>query len=118
LTGPEREFTDFLPRTKAALIGRVTELALLDDSWQAHKRSIVGFVAEGGYGKSILVNEWLKRMKADHYRKARLVINSSAWRSARFTWSPPARRQPSNLDLPFSSKTSHSGTSSASCVAR
>ena len=39
--------------------------------------NILSLVAEGGAGKSALVNEWLKRMQADNYRGAEAVLGWS-----------------------------------------
>ena len=41
------------------------------------KINILSLVAEGGAGKSALVNEWLKRMQADNYRGAGVVLGWS-----------------------------------------
>src|SRR3984893_13126168 len=43
----------------------------------AHMTNILSLVAEGGAGKSALVNEWLKRMQADNYRGAEAVLGWS-----------------------------------------
>ena len=42
----------------------------LDEAWAGRKANILSLVAEGGAGKSALVNEWLQRMQADNYRGA------------------------------------------------
>ena len=39
--------------------------------------NILSLVAEGGAGKSALVNEWLRRMQADNYRGAEAVLGWS-----------------------------------------
>jgi tetratricopeptide (TPR) repeat protein len=65
-----------LPMTGAELFGRQRELELLDEAWQSDGTHVVSLVAWGGVGKSTLVNKWLERMAADHYRGARRVY---AW---------------------------------------
>ena len=59
------------------LVGRDDELKRLDEAWSDAKTNIVSLVAEGGAGKSALVNEWLTRMQADGYRGAGCVLGWS-----------------------------------------
>jgi len=59
------------------LVGRDLELKRLDDAWADPKTNILSLVAEGGAGKSALVNEWLKRLQADDYRGAEAVLGWS-----------------------------------------
>ena len=59
------------------LVGRDTELARLDEAWSDEKTNILSLVAEGGAGKSALVNEWLTRLQADRYRGADCVLGWS-----------------------------------------
>jgi tetratricopeptide (TPR) repeat protein len=59
------------------LVGRDAELKRLDDAWADRNTNILSLVAEGGAGKSALVNEWLKRMQAGHYRGAEAVLGWS-----------------------------------------
>ncbi len=59
------------------LVGREAELARLDEAWGGGKTNILSLVAEGGAGKSALVNEWLTRLQADGYREARCVLGWS-----------------------------------------
>ncbi len=49
----------------------------LDAAWADRNTNILSLIAEGGAGKSALVNEWLKHMKADHYRGAEVVLGWS-----------------------------------------
>jgi hypothetical protein len=58
------------------LVGREGELALLDDAWNDGKTNIISLIAEGGAGKSALVNEWLMRLRRLSRRdmRARLVV--------------------------------------------
>jgi hypothetical protein len=67
-----------LPETPYVnLVGRDTELARLDAAWADPAINIISLVAEGGAGKSALVNEWLKRLQADNYRGAEMVLGWS-----------------------------------------
>jgi tetratricopeptide (TPR) repeat protein len=59
------------------LVGRDAELTRLDQAWSDDKTNILSLVAEGGAGKSALVNEWLTRMQADGYRNAERVLGWS-----------------------------------------
>jgi hypothetical protein len=59
------------------LVGRGEELARLDEAWSDDKTNILSLIAEGGAGKSALVNEWLTRMQADGYRNAERVLGWS-----------------------------------------
>jgi hypothetical protein len=59
------------------LVGREGELALLDDAWNDGKTNIISLIAEGGAGKSALVNEWLMCLQADGYRGATCVLGWS-----------------------------------------
>jgi tetratricopeptide (TPR) repeat protein len=59
------------------LIGRDVELRRLDESWLDPRINIASLIAEGGAGKSALVNEWLKRLQADNYRGAETVLGWS-----------------------------------------
>ncbi len=64
-------------QTEYDLIGRRTELELLDQAWRAADTNLVCFVGGGGFGKSTLVNYWLDRMKSDNYCGARSVYGWS-----------------------------------------
>ena len=59
------------------LVGRDAELKRLDEAWSDGATAILSLIAEGGAGKSALVNEWLKRMQADGYRGADCVLGWS-----------------------------------------
>jgi hypothetical protein len=59
------------------LVGRDDELKRLDDAWSNDKTNILSLVAEGGAGKSALVNEWLTRLRAESYRGATIVLGWS-----------------------------------------
>ena len=71
-----------LPETSyERLVGRDAELNRLDEAWSAYhlgaQTNILSLVAEGGAGKSALVNEWLTRLQADRYRGADCVLGWS-----------------------------------------
>src|SRR5205085_4181237 len=46
-------------------------------AWADRQTNILSLVAEGGAGKSALVNEWLKRLQAESYRGAEAVLGWS-----------------------------------------
>jgi tetratricopeptide (TPR) repeat protein len=67
-----------LPKTGyERLVGRDAELTRLDEAWSDGKTNILSLVAEGGGGKSALVNEWLKGLRSDGYRGATIVLGWS-----------------------------------------
>ncbi len=67
-----------LPETPyERLVGRDEELKQLDDAWAGNTINILSLIAEGGAGKSALVNEWLARMQAENYRGAEAVLGWS-----------------------------------------
>jgi hypothetical protein len=59
------------------LVGREAELTRLDNAWTDPKINILSLAAEGGAGKSALVNEWLTRLRTDDYRGAEAVLGWS-----------------------------------------
>ena len=70
--------TTHLPETfYERLVGRKEPLELLDKTWVDRSANILSLVAEGGAGKSALVNEWLKQLQADNYRGAVTVLGWS-----------------------------------------
>ena len=74
------EIVDYsrLPETPyEELVGRETELRLLDDAWASEKTNILSLIAEGGVGKSALVNRWLVRLQEEKYRGAQAVLGWS-----------------------------------------
>ncbi|MGJ4949011.1 hypothetical protein [Bradyrhizobium sp. HKCCYLS20291] len=75
-----RQLVDYrrLPETfYQRLVGRDSELNCLDEAWSDTRVNIISLVAEGGAGKSALINEWLTRLQADDYRGAQLVLGWS-----------------------------------------
>jgi tetratricopeptide (TPR) repeat protein len=59
------------------LVGRDAELARLDEAWSDDKTNVLSLIAEGGAGKSALVNEWLMRLQAGGYYGAERVLGWS-----------------------------------------
>jgi hypothetical protein len=59
------------------LVGRAVELKRLNVAWSDRNTNILSLIAEGGAGKSALVNEWLKGMLAENYRGADAVLGWS-----------------------------------------
>jgi predicted ATPase len=69
-----------LPVTGSDVFGREEDIAFLDKAWANRRVNIVTIVAWAGVGKSTLVNHWLRRMAADHYRSAELIFGWSFYR--------------------------------------
>jgi serine/threonine protein kinase len=78
--GPKKISVAKLPVTGSELFGREEDIAFLDDAWANKDANIVIIVAWAGVGKSTLVNHWLRRMAAEHYRSAQLVFGWSFYR--------------------------------------
>jgi serine/threonine protein kinase/tetratricopeptide (TPR) repeat protein len=78
--GPEKISVARLPVTGGDVFGREEDLAFLDRSWANKDVNVVTIVAWAGVGKSTLVNHWLRRMAAKHYRSAELVFGWSLYR--------------------------------------
>jgi hypothetical protein len=69
-----------LPVTGSDVFGREEDIAFLDAAWGNPQTNVVTIVAWSGVGKSTLVNHWLGRMAAEHYRFAQLVFGWSFYR--------------------------------------
>ena len=69
-----------LPVTGSDLFGREEDIAFLDRAWANRDVNVVTIVAWAGVGKSTLINHWLRRMAAEHYRSAQLVFGWSFYR--------------------------------------
>src|ERR1700736_3993047 len=78
--GPEKISVARLPITGSDVFGREEDLAFLNDAWANQQINVVSIVAWAGVGKSTLVNHWLRRMAAEHYRSAELVFGWSFYR--------------------------------------
>ena len=78
--GPEKISVARLPITGSDVFGREEDIAFLDDAWANQDVNVVTIVAWAGVGKSTLVNHWLRRMAAEHYRSAELVFGWSFYR--------------------------------------
>jgi tetratricopeptide (TPR) repeat protein len=59
------------------LVGREDLLKRLDDAWAKPGEAILSLIAEGGAGKSALVNAWLLQLQTDGYRNANRVLGWS-----------------------------------------
>jgi serine/threonine protein kinase len=68
---PEKISVARLPVTGSDVFGREEDLTLLDNGSTNQDVNVVTIVAWGGAGKSTLVNHWLGRMAAEHYRSAK-----------------------------------------------
>jgi len=79
-SAPEKISVARLPVTGSDLFGREEDIAFLDRAWTNQDINVVTIVAWAGVGKSTLVNHWLRRMAADHYRSADLVFGWSFYR--------------------------------------
>src|SRR5262249_41722652 len=69
-----------LPVTGSEIFGREEDITFLDRAWAKKEVNVVTIVAWAGVGKSTLVNHWLRRMAAKHYRSAELVFGWSFYR--------------------------------------
>jgi serine/threonine protein kinase len=69
-----------LPVTGNDIFGREDDLAFLDRAWANKDVNVVTIVAWAGVDKSTLINHWLRRMAAKHYRSAELVFGWSFYR--------------------------------------
>jgi serine/threonine protein kinase len=78
--GPEKISVARLPVTGSDVFGREEDIAFLNDAWANQQVNVVTIVAWAGVGKSTLVNHWLRRMAAEHYRFAQLVFGWSFYR--------------------------------------
>jgi serine/threonine protein kinase len=78
--GPEKISVARLPVTGSDVFGREEDIAFLDLAWANKEVNLVSVVAWAGVGKSTLVNHWLRRMAAKHYRSAELVFGWSFYR--------------------------------------
>ena len=78
--GPKKISVARLPVTGSDVFGRDEDIAFLDRAWANPRVNIVTIVAWAGVGKSTLVNHWLRRMAAQHYRSAQLVFGWSFYR--------------------------------------
>jgi serine/threonine protein kinase len=72
--GPKKISVARLPVTGSDVFGREEDIGFLDDAWANQQVNVVTIVAWAGVGKSTLVNHWLRRMAAAHYRSAELVF--------------------------------------------
>jgi hypothetical protein len=66
-----------LPITGSDLFGREEDIAFLDDAWANNEVNVVTWA---GVGKFTLVKHWLRRMAAEKYLSAELVLGWSFYR--------------------------------------
>jgi serine/threonine protein kinase len=78
--GPKKISIAKLPVTGSDLFGREEDVSSLDRAWANKDVNVVTIVAWAGVGKSTLVNHWLRRMAAEHYRSAELIFGWSFYR--------------------------------------
>jgi hypothetical protein len=78
--GPKKVSVARLPVTGRDVFGREEDIAFLDAAWANARVNVVTIVAWAGVGKSTLLNHWLRRMAAEHYRSAQLVFGWSFYR--------------------------------------
>ena len=78
--GPEKISVAKLPVTGSDVFGREEDLAFLDNAWANQHVNVVTIVAWAGVGKSTLINHWLRRLAAEHYRSAELIFGWSFYR--------------------------------------
>jgi hypothetical protein len=78
--GPKKVSVSRLPITGSEVFGRDEDLAFLEAAWANRQINVVTIIAWAGVGKSTLVNHWLARMAAEHYRSAELVFGWSFYR--------------------------------------
>jgi hypothetical protein len=77
---PDKISVARLPITGSDVFGREEDIAFLDAAWANQQINVVSIIAWAGVGKSTLVNHWLGRMAAEHYRSAELVFGWSFYR--------------------------------------
>ena len=64
--GPAHVHISGIPETPYEhLVGREAELKKLDNAWASRTTNVISLIAEGGAGKTALLNEWLKRLQAE-----------------------------------------------------
>ena len=89
--GPKKVSVARLPITGSDVFGREEDIAFLDAAWANQNINVVTIVAWAGVGKSTLVNHWLGRMAAEHYRSAQLVFAWSFYQTGK-QWGHFVRR--------------------------
>jgi hypothetical protein len=78
--GPKKISIARLPVTGSNFFGRDADIAFLDEGWANQRVNVAAIIAWAGAGKSTLINQWLLRMAAEHYRSAELVFGWSFYR--------------------------------------
>lgn len=62
------------PTSNDKFFGREKYFDILDKVWSDEQVNILSFIAFGGIGKTSLIDNWLKRMKKDHYKGAKNIF--------------------------------------------
>lgn len=62
------------PASNDDFFGREKYFDVLDKAWDDEQVNILSFIAFGGIGKTSLIDNWLKRMKKNHYRGAKNIF--------------------------------------------
>ncbi|HEY5704848.1 MAG TPA: protein kinase [Terrimicrobiaceae bacterium] len=78
--GPEKISIARLPVTERDIFAREEDIACLDAAWANEDVNVVTIVAPAGFGKSTLVNHWLRGMAAEQYRSPQLIFGWSFYR--------------------------------------
>src|SRR5260221_11244496 len=78
--GPEKISVARLPVTAGQVFVLQEDISVLDTPSANPLVNLVIIVAWAGVGKSTLVNHWLRRMAAEHYRSAELIFAWSFYR--------------------------------------
>ncbi len=79
-TGTEEDFRSQIARYRKRCFWSGGGYRFSGCAWAKQKVNVVTIVAWAGVGKSTLVNHWLRRMAAEHYRSAELVFGWSFYR--------------------------------------
>jgi hypothetical protein len=71
---PDNIAENNFPTSNDDFFGREKYLNILDKAWDDEQVNILSFIAFGGIGKTSLIDNWLKKMKKDHYRGAKNIF--------------------------------------------
>lgn len=71
---PDNIAENNFPTSNDDFFGREKYFDVLDKAWDDEQVNILSFIAFGGIGKTSLIDNWLKRMKKNHYRGAKNIF--------------------------------------------
>ena len=71
-----------LPQVNTKLFGRDREQRSLECAWEEERPYVVGLIGEGGQGKTVLIQTWLKKFRADFLRGATCVYVHSFYQQS------------------------------------